>query len=67
MQSFSWAQERQLVADPAAAGLRDLVKELRPPKLDIMLGRCGGRLEVPGGVFADGGGEHKSHNSMSMS
>ena len=51
---------RQLVALPAKAGFRDLLKYNREPEEDTLEGRWGGLLD-------DAGGEHSNQSSRSMS
>lgn len=49
MQSFSIGQERQFVADPAAVGLRVLVKYWSDPVEEMVAGICAGCVEFGGG------------------
>jgi hypothetical protein len=53
-------QERQLVASPAAVGLRVLLKYNKDPDEATVVGTWGGSLEP-------GAGEQRSHRSRSIS
>lgn len=53
-------QARQLVAFPAAVGLRDLLKYWSEPVEVTVVGMCAGLVEL-------GGGEHRSQRRRSMS